>query len=62
MEYCSEIQFYTNKKQFESEVKKNLFTLHKFKIIHKDIKPSNILYSNSYDKYVLTDFGISHII
>jgi serine/threonine protein kinase len=36
--------------------------LHRFKIIHKDIKPENILYSNCYKNYVLSDFGISHSI
>ena len=36
--------------------------MHKFKIIHKDIKPANMLYSNKYKKYVLTDFGLSHAI
>jgi serine/threonine protein kinase len=41
---------------------KNLFTLHKFKIIHKDIKLQNILYSKKYKKFVFTDFGISHLI
>ena len=46
MEYCQDIRFYTDKKKFVSDIKKNLFTLHKFKIIHKDIKPVNILYSN----------------
>ncbi len=34
--------------------------MHKFKIIHKDIKPSNVLYSPTYKKFVLSDFGISH--
>jgi serine/threonine protein kinase len=32
------------------------------KIIHKDIKPGNILYSNRFKKYVFSDFGISHYI
>ncbi len=34
--------------------------LHKLKIIHKDIKPENVLFSPSYNKFVFTDFGISH--
>jgi serine/threonine protein kinase len=36
--------------------------MHTLQIIHKDIKPANILYSNSYKKVILCDFGISHIV
>jgi serine/threonine protein kinase len=36
--------------------------MHLLQIIHKDIKPSNILYSQYYNKLVLCDFGISHVI
>ena len=36
--------------------------MHTFNIIHKDIKRSNILYSASFKKFVLTDFGISHVV
>lgn len=34
--------------------------LHQLKFVHKDIKPPNILYSPSLQRYVLTDFGISN--
>lgn len=36
--------------------------MHKVKIVHKDIKPDNILFSKEYNNFVLTDFGISHSI
>jgi serine/threonine protein kinase len=36
--------------------------MHKMRLIHKDIKLDNILYSLSSNNLVLTDFGISHII
>jgi serine/threonine protein kinase len=34
--------------------------MHKLKIIHKDVKILNILYSYAHKKFVLSDFGISH--
>ncbi len=43
-------------------MKFNLRILHKLNIIHKDIKPSNMMFSPSYNKFILTDFGISHSI
>ena len=36
--------------------------MHLFKIIHADIKPSNIAYSQKRQKYVFIDFGLSKII
>ena len=33
--------------------------MHSLSILHRDIKPTNIMYSPSYGKYVLIDFGIS---
>jgi serine/threonine protein kinase len=36
--------------------------MHKLKIIHKDIKPDNILYSTSVGDYVISDFGISQTV
>ncbi len=43
-------------------MKKNLKILHSFKIMHLDIKPLNIVYSNIYAKPVFIDFGLSKII
>ncbi len=36
--------------------------MHIMQIIHKDIKPANIIYSKTYNKVVLIDYGISHIV
>ncbi len=36
--------------------------MHILQIIHKDIKPENIIYSETYKKVVLCDFGISHTV
>ena len=33
--------------------------LHERKIIHQDLKPQNILFSNDYEKIKLVDFGVS---
>ena len=33
--------------------------MHSLSILHRDIKPENIMYSPSYGKYVLIDFGMS---
>jgi serine/threonine protein kinase len=46
----------------EYEIKIALRLLHKIKIIHKDIKPQNILYSNYYNRTIFIDFGISQTI
>ncbi len=33
--------------------------MHLLSILHKDIKPENIMFSPTFDKYVFIDFGIS---
>jgi len=33
--------------------------MHTLGFIHRDIKPHNIMYSKSHEKYVYIDFGIS---
>jgi len=53
----------------ESEIRKDilpklnaaLHAVHQAGVIHADIKPSNILYSNNRKSFVLIDFGISRI-
>ena len=39
----------------------NLYTLHKFNVVHMDIKPENIMFSKHFNKAVFIDFGLSEI-
>lgn len=36
--------------------------MHQLKIVHRDIKPNNIMYSPAFDKNILIDFGSSEFI
>jgi serine/threonine protein kinase len=40
-------------------MKTGLLTLHKLNLVHLDIKPLNILYSQKYKRWIFIDFGIS---
>ena len=43
-------------------LKKKLLILHHFKLIHMDIKPMNIMFSEEFNSLVFIDFGFSKII
>ena len=47
---------------YEKDLKICLGKLHCLKFIHKDIKVENTVFSPYYNKYVLIDFGITHLI
>ena len=34
--------------------------LHSMKMVHRDIKPKNIVYDKEQDKYLLCDFGLTY--
>jgi serine/threonine protein kinase len=36
--------------------------MHHLGLIHKDIKPDNIMYSNTMKKCVFIDYGLSHFV
>ena len=37
----------------------NIAFLHQYNIVHQDIKPDNIMFSPTYKKTVLIDYGLS---
>lgn len=43
-------------------LKNKLSLLHSFGVIHFDIKPANIMFSNTLKEYVFIDFGLSECI
>ena len=42
-----------------AQLRKGLQTLHSLKILHLDVKPGNILYSEGTDELKITDFGLA---
>jgi len=44
---------------FEKDLKRSLYLLHMFQIVHLDVKSANICFSPSFGKYVFIDFGLS---
>ena len=57
MELCSSInQFSENDKQ---HLLQKLNQIHSLNIIHGDIKPENIVYSNFFKRLVFCDFGLA---
>lgn len=46
----------------EKRLKYCLCLLHSFRLVHKDIKPGNIMYSKRSKGLVLVDFGISSVL
>lgn len=48
--------------KFKNDLTQNLKVLHSLKMVHKDIKPDNILYSETMKRFVFTDFGLTHAV
>jgi serine/threonine protein kinase len=60
MEECRNVRFHEYElENIKHRLKMCLGLLHSFKIIHKDIKPANVLFSPIFNNYVLCDFGLS---
>jgi serine/threonine protein kinase len=45
--------------KIQRRLKYCMAVMHEFRLIHKDIKPHNILFSRSLNDFVFCDFGIS---
>ncbi|KIH58984.1 kinase domain protein [Ancylostoma duodenale] len=45
---------------------RNLFIalhhIHRYRVIHRDVKPANFLYNRAQRRYLLVDFGLSHFV
>ena len=48
--------------KLKNDLTQNLKVLHSLKMVHKDIKPDNILYSETMKRFVFTDFGLTHAV
>ena len=44
----------------QKDLVENTYLLHSLKLVHKDIKPANILYSKERRRYIFCDFGLTH--
>jgi serine/threonine protein kinase len=44
---------------FKTGIKESLLGMHSLQITHRDVKLDNCLYSPTFKKFVLVDFGIS---
>jgi serine/threonine protein kinase len=44
------------------DLKKALLTMHQINLVHLDIKPDNIAFSNTFSRWVFIDFGFSEFI
>ena len=36
--------------------------IHSLKVVHRDIKSGNVLYSNSLQKFIFCDFGLTNVV
>ena len=60
MELCQPLTRRDGYSSSEQDLKMGLAKLHAFKMVHKDIKPSNIVFSPTLMKNVFADFGLAH--
>lgn len=58
MEMCSPIKTET----LENDLKLSLLKMHFLKIVHCDIKPANLMFSETFQKNVFVDFGIAEVL
>lgn len=60
MELCEQVNKKIDFRKYETDLKRCLGILHSLKIIHKDVKKSNTLFSPAFNSFVLSDFGLTH--
>ena len=58
MEKCEPVKTET----LEKDIKSSLLKMHMLNIVHSDIKPANIMFSPTFNKNVLIDFGIASFV
>lgn len=46
----------------EYDLRECLHNMHKLHLVHRDIKPDNVLYNRRLKKFVLCDFGIAKFV
>lgn len=62
IEFAMELCQPCNQEQKSDMLYWNLALLHKFHLIHMDIKPDNLMLSPTFRKAVFIDFGLSRFI
>jgi serine/threonine protein kinase len=60
MEYCG--GGIIDKEKMKKDLMENLKIMHSLGIVHMDIKPENIGWSNEFKKWVFLDFGLAHFL
>ena len=60
MEFCE--QSFTHNRDINEDLLSALRRIHLFKLVHLDIKPDNICFSPTFNKYVFIDFGLGKVI
>jgi len=62
MELCQHYKLISFASRHLHYMKTLLKKLHLLNIVHLDIKPSNIMFSKQFNKFVFIDFGLSDLI
>ena len=58
MELCDDVKE-PQSKDFEKDLLEGMKTMHSLQIVHRDVKPSNVVWTPSFRKWVFLDFGFA---